>query len=75
MHKGVPIGIRDFGKVRELGLYFVDKSLLIDQIFAKNGVEAFLFTRSRKFGKSLDLSMLDAYMNMKYSRNTWFDGL
>lgn len=73
--KGVPIGIQDFKKLRELDLYFVDKSPLIDQILAKPGVEAHLFTRPRRFGKSLNLSMLDAYLNMRYAGNGWFDGL
>ena len=35
----------------------------------------FLFTRPRRFGKSTNLSMIDAYLNMEHAGNTWFDGL
>lgn len=37
--------------------------------------KAFLFTRPRRFGKSLNPSMLDAYLNQDYKGNRWFDGL
>ncbi len=70
----VPKGKDDFKKLRENGYYFVDKSELISDII-QNGSEVFLFTRPRRFGKSLNLSMLDAFFNIKYKGNTWFDGL
>lgn len=70
----IPIGIQDFKKLRDLDLYFVDKSRLVDRIVGR-GKEVFLFTRPRRFGKSLNLSMLDAYLNREYAGNTWFDGL
>lgn len=70
----IPIGIQDFKKLRDLDLYFVDKSWLVDRIVGR-GKEVFLFTRPRRFGKSLNLSMLDAYLNREYAGNTWFDGL
>lgn len=71
----VPIGIQDFGKIRDLDLYFVDKTPLIDDILSRRGTEVFLFTRPRRFGKSTNLSMIDAYLNMEHAGNTWFDGL
>ena len=71
----VPIGVQDFKKVRDRGLYYVDKTRLIDSILECRGTEAFLFTRPRRFGKSLNLSMLDAYLNVAYRGNKWFDGL
>lgn len=58
----VPIGIQGFGKIRDLDLYFVDKTPLIDDILSRRGTEVFLFTRSRRFGKSTNLSMIDAYL-------------
>ena len=61
----VPKGKDDFKKLRENGYYFVDKSELISDII-QNGSEVFLFTRPRRFGKSLNLSMLDAFFNIKY---------
>lgn len=71
----VPIGIQGFGKIRDLDLYFVDKTPLIDDILSRRGTEVFLFTRPRRFGKSTNLSMIDAYLNMEHAGNTWFDGL
>ncbi len=70
----LPIGVDDFKKVREGGYYFVDKTELISDIL-KDKSEVFLFTRPRRFGKSLNLSMLDAFFNLRYAGNTWFDGL
>jgi len=73
--KSIPIGVQSFTKVRDLDLYYVDKTGLIDSILNDAGTEVFLFTRPRRFGKSLNLSMLDAYLNIRYKGNTWFDGL
>ena len=70
----VPIGIQDFRKIRDSDAYYVDKSRLIDSIL-NSRTEVFLFTRPRRFGKSTNLSMLDAYLNLRYAGNTWFDDL
>ena len=60
--RAIPIGVDDFKKVREENYYFVDKSELISDIL-KDKAEIYLFTRPRRFGKSLNLSMLDAFFN------------
>ena len=52
----------------------MDKSGLICDIVDNPGIEVFLFTRPRRFGKSLNLSMIDAFFNLEYKGNTWFDG-
>ena len=52
----------------------MDKSRLIDDIIDRPG-ETSLYVRPRRFGKSLNLSMLDAYLNFRYAGNDWFDGL
>ena len=70
----IPKGKDDFKKLRDNGYYFVDKSELISDLI-RDGSEVFLFTRPRRFGKSLNLSMLDAFFNLKYKGNVWFDGL
>lgn len=73
--KRVRIGVQDFIKIREdPRAYYVDKSPLIDHVL-EDGAEAFLFTRPRRFGKSTNLSMIDAYLNLRYAGNCWFDGL
>ena len=54
----IPIGIDDFRTVREGGLEYVDKSDLIRQILDRPGVQVLLLPRPRRFGKTLNLSML-----------------
>ena len=73
--RSIPIGVQSFIKVRDLDLYYVDKTGLIDSILNDAVTKVFLYTRPRRFGKSLNLSMLDAYLNIRYKGNTWFDGL
>ena len=71
----MPIGIQDFMEIREKEYLYVDKSEMIAHIIS-GGVQAYLYTRPRRFGKSLNLSMLDAFFNLKYPKdNRWFDGL
>ena len=70
----IPIGVEDFKELRNGDYYFIDKSELISDILSDRS-KVFLFTRPRRFGKSLNLSMIDAFFNMEYKGNTWFDGL
>jgi hypothetical protein len=62
--KEIPIGISDFKTLRENDYFYVDKSLFIKDI-AKNVGKTLLFTRPRRFGKSLNMSMLYYYFDMK----------
>ncbi|MDO5861889.1 MAG: AAA family ATPase [Thermoplasmata archaeon] len=64
-----------FRELRGEGMYYVDKTLLIKDILDRNPRGKFLFVRPRRFGKSTNISMLDAFFNEKYSGNTWFEGL
>ncbi len=54
----IPIGYDDFRKLRELGLAYVDKSHLIRELLDRPGSQVTLLPRPRRFGKSLNLSML-----------------
>lgn len=72
--KSVPRGIQSFSKVIERDYYYVDKSPMIDLILSERA-EVYLFTRPRRFGKSLNLSMLDCYFNQRFKGNPWFDDL
>lgn len=56
-HKPLPIGVDDFGKLITRGYYFVDKSLFVKELLDKKG-DVNLFTRPRRFGKTLNLSIL-----------------
>ena len=71
----VPIGYDDFMDLRENDLYYVDKTGLIREIVSNSNIKVFLFTRPRRFGKSLNMSMIDAFFNLEYRGNTWFEGL
>ena len=57
MNQPLPIGIDDFEKLITRGYYYVDKTLLIKELLSKKG-GVNLFTRPRRFGKTLNLSML-----------------
>ena len=64
-----------FSSIMSEDYYYVDKSLLIKDILDSNPHGVYLFTRPRRFGKTTNLSMLDAFFNIEYKGNNWFDGL
>ena len=64
-----------FRDIRIRDKLYIDKTLLIKDILDQDDSGVFLYTRPRRFGKSTNLSMLDAFFNLKYRGNTWFDGL
>ncbi len=64
-----------FAELREEDKYYVDKTLLIKDILGSDDRGVYLFTRPRRFGKTTNLSMLDAFFNIEFKGNTWFDGL
>ena len=57
MKKALPIGIDNFEKMISQGYYYIDKTLFIQELLDLKG-EVNLFTRPRRFGKTLNLSML-----------------
>lgn len=59
----LPIGIEDFKEVRKDGYYYVDKTVLIEQVLEKRS-KVTLFTRPRRFGKSLNMSMLKNFFEI-----------
>ncbi len=73
--KQVSLGSKSFIDIREKGKYYVDKTMLIADILQGDDDGVYLFTRPRRFGKTTNLSMMDAFFNMEYEGNTWFDGL
>ena len=54
---------------------YIDKTLLIKDLLDQDDSGIFLYTRPRRFGKSTNITMLDAFFNLRYEENTWFDGL
>ncbi len=73
--KQVDTGGLTFQEMRKDGKYYVDKSLLIKDMLDTNDRGIFLYTRPRRFGKTTNISMLDAFFNRQYEGNAWFDGL
>ncbi len=71
--KKIPIGIEDFEKLRKNGFYYVDKTGLIIELL-QNPAEVTLFTRPRRFGKSLNMSMLKYFFELDGNKEL-FEGL
>ncbi|CAL7901630.1 AAA-ATPase domain protein [Fusobacterium necrophorum subsp. funduliforme] len=74
--KLLPIGITDFAKVIQNGYYYVDKTYLAGEIL-QHGAEVTLFTRPRRFGKTLNMSMLQYFWDIsnKEENRKLFQGL
>ena len=69
----LPVGIDDLKKIREAGFYYVDKTKLIEQLLQSWG-EVTLFTRPRRFGKTLNMSMLKSFFEIGAEKSL-FQGL
>ncbi len=80
MKKKIGIGISDFNKLRQDNYYFIDKSLLINEV-VQTGAEVLLLPRPRRFGKTLNLSMLRCFFEQHEDKDSQakaaslFDGL
>ena len=69
----LPVGIENFEEIRTKGYYYVDKTKLIEQLFDRLG-KVNLFTRPRRFGKTLNMSMLRYFFEIGTDAYL-FDGL
>ena len=69
----LPVGIDSFEKIRRNNFYYIDKTKLIEQL-VETGGEVTLFTRPRRFGKTLNMSMLKAFFETGADESL-FDGL
>lgn len=58
--KMLPVGLENFQEIRQSGFYYVDKTELIEQLL-ENWSKVNLFTRPRRFGKTLNMSMLKSF--------------
>ena len=71
----LPVGIENFEEIRTDGYYYIDKTKLIEQLLDNQG-KVNLFTRPRRFGKTLNMSMLNCFFSSKYAgRSDLFKGL
>ena len=71
----IPVGISDFEKIRKNAYYYVDKSELISNLLNENPAEVTLITRPRHFGKTLGMSMLAYFFDIRKDSRSLFDGL
>lgn len=71
----VPIGNSDFREIREEGYYYIDKTGLIEELLHKQGTKITLITRPRRFGKSLGMSMLAHFFDIREDSRRLFEGL
>ena len=69
----LPVGIDNFEKIRKSGFYYIDKTRLIEQLL-QNWGEVNLFTRPRRFGKTLNMSMFKSFFEIGTDKSI-FDGL
>ena len=76
MLKGLPIGVEDFKKIRETDCYYIDKTKLIEDLLIDK-TEVKLFCRPRRFGKTLNMSTLRYFFDIKNGEENrkLFDGL
>ena len=71
----IPVGISDFEKIRKNGYYYVDKSGLITELLKRETAEVTLITRPRRFGKTLAMSMLANFFDIRKDSRELFKGL
>ncbi len=71
----IPVGISDFAEIRRRGYYYVDKSALIRELLARTGAEVTLITRPRRFGKTLAMSMLENFFDIRKNSRDLFKDL
>ena len=70
----IPVGISNFEKIRKNGFYYVDKTGLIEELL-KTEAEVTLITRPRRFGKTLGMSMLESFFDIRKNSRKLFEGL
>ena len=71
----VPVGVSNFKEIREKGYYYIDKSGLIAELLDYTGVNVTLITRPRRFGKTLGMSMLENFFDIRKDSKELFEGL
>ena len=75
MQYNIPIGISEFEKIRKNDYYYVDKTDLIQTLLKTEPAEITLFTRPRRFGKTLVMSMLASFFDIRRENRDLFKGL
>ena len=71
----IPVGISDFAKIRNYKYYYVDKTGLIEDLLEKETAEVTLITRPPRFGKTMGMSMLANFFDIRKDSQAMFEGL
>lgn len=71
----IPVGVSDFAEICRNGYYYVDKSGLIGELLGTTGTKATLITPPRRFGKTLGMSMLESFFDIRKNSKALFEGL
>ena len=71
----IPVGISDFAKIRDRNYYYVDKTKLISDLLEEETAEVTLITRPRRFGKTMAMSMLSHFFDIRKDSKAMFQGL
>lgn len=71
----IPVGVSDFEEIRRNGYYYVDKSGLIGELLSTTGTKVTLITRPRRFGKTLGMSMLESFFDIRKDNKALFEEL
>ena len=70
-----PVGTSDFAEIRRRGYYYIDKTGLICELLKTIGTKVTLITRPRRFGKTLGMSMLENFFDIRKDSRSLFEGL
>ena len=71
----IPVGVSDFEEIRKNEYYYIDKSELIGELLSRTGIKVTLITRPRRFGKTLGMSMLESFFDIRKESRKLFEGL
>ena len=71
----IPVVVSDFEEIRRNGYYYVDKSGLIGELLSTTGTKVTLITRPRRFGKTLGMSMLESFFDIRKDNKALFEEL
>ena len=75
MQLNIPVGISNFEEIRQRGYYYIDKTALIRELLKTTGTKVTLITRPRRFGKTLGMSMLESFFDIRKESVTLFKGM
>ena len=71
----ISVGGEDFDELRSKGCYYVDKTALLYDLVQNNANKVTLFTRPRRFGKTLTMRMIESFFDIRRDSKAVFDGL